>query len=169
MNVTATRLGNTPAEIGYALTFFSAPEIVAALPDADRSPYSAYNAAKAVEQGACIAYVPMCDSVPVGLFWGTWLSSTTIVGHWGVLTRHLRHGLTQGAMQAVCELLHKEFPTVTNIMGFTPVCNRAAYAGALRCGFTKVGILPKSHVSYGKFYDSWILVKEIAIDDADAK
>lgn len=167
MNVTAVRLGFTPDEIGYALAFFSAPEIIAAMPDCDRTPYAAYSAAKAIESGNSLAYLPLVDGVPIGLFWGNWLSEKCIVGHWGVLDKHRTAGAPQRAVEAIAELIRKEFPSVTTLMGITPVTNRAALIGARVAGFKRVGILPQSHVANGVTCDSWILIKELYANDAE--
>lgn len=161
MTVECVRLGSNEASINWLMRFFLAPEITQSMPDGDKSLASVYNAAKALENGFVIAYCPMMDGEPLGLFWGKFINDFCVLAHWGLLKEFQKKGVALAASKAAIDAVKKDFPMVTSIMGTISKNNIRCYAGALKAGFTANGTLPKSHTTNGKIYDSWIVVKEI--------
>ena len=160
MMIESVRLGGNDASINWLMRFFLAPEISSSLPDGDQQLCRVYDAAKALEQNQVIAYCPMMDSKPIGLFWGKFISDFCIMAHWGLLKEYHQKGVALAAAESTMKKMKSEFPFVTSVMGTVPKSNLRCYAGALKSGFKVQGTLPKSHIKNGKIYDSWIVIKE---------
>lgn len=161
MEVTAIRMAYSEQSLEWLMRFFMDRDIMAAMPDENQNLRSVYEAGKALEYNSVIAYLPVVDGQPVGLFWGKFFGASTIEGHWGVLREHRKKGVAEACCDAVFECLSEEFPEVTNVIGQVAKCNLASFAGALKCGFKIVGTLPRSHRKNGRLYDSWILRREV--------
>jgi RimJ/RimL family protein N-acetyltransferase len=160
--IRAIRMDRSRPCIEFALRFFSDREMMSHFPDEERSMFSVYDAAKAMEQGLTIAYAILDkENGPIGMIWGHMHNRHCIVGHWGILHPFRRHGVARQAHKAAVAAVLADFPDVTTIMGVIAKRNVPSFAGALRCGFTVQGILPKSHMHEGQLQDSWILIKEI--------
>lgn len=60
------------------------------------------------------------------------------------------------------EWIHPEYngPYLESLFGLTPVTNRAACLFIRRCGYKKIGVLPKGIKDRGKIVDAMITIRE---------
>ena len=155
------RLGPNNVSIQFMMSFFADAEISNSLPDDDRTLCASYRAAQALEGGSVLAYAPVLNGKAIGLFWGKFMNDKCIEANWGIFKEFRGRGTAKEAMQAVIDMVKEDFPMVTSVIGTISKHNIRSYAGAVSCGFTSEGTLPKNHIHNGKVYDSWIVVKEI--------
>jgi RimJ/RimL family protein N-acetyltransferase len=162
MNVTVTRLNSSRPCLNFAMAFFGDPELMKFYPIDEQNFATVYQSVKAIEDNKVIAYAIIRNEKPIGMLWGAPINGTTIHAHWGVFAEERQRGVAQAAVNAALAAIKKDMPEITSVIGFISKCNLQSFAGALKCGFTVQGVLPRTHRKKdGTMLDAWIVVREI--------
>lgn len=162
MDVTVARLNGSRPCLNFAMAFFGDPELMKFYPADEQNFATVYQSVKAIEENKVLAYAIIRDDKPIGMFWGTPMNTTAIHAHWGLFAEDRKRGVAEAACTAALAAVKKDMPELTSVIGFISKCNLQSFAGALKCGFTVQGVLPRTHRKKdGTMLDAWIVVREI--------
>ena len=108
--------------------------------------------------GLRVAYVPMCDGIPMGLTHGQRLNRQELVGHLMFFKKFWGEMASEGLKK--CIEFGLEDTGTKRILGYPPVANIRCRTFLKRNGFKSEGILPSEFVREGKQEDVEILTWE---------
>jgi len=145
MKIEVVRLTSDRATAKWLNMVFMEPSNLLALPEKNRTLHWISELYQRIYDNEVLALMPVVDNVSAGLFWGAPWEGGVYSVHQFIMPKF--RGWTGFKLARAC--VDKAFEilpdSVTHLMGFTPVSNRAGCISASKAKFKDCGIMPCFH------------------------